>query len=430
MERDTNAALLRFIEKSVSPFHAIDTVKAELAGYTALQEGAEWDLLPGGRYYVTRNGSAIIAFRVPRGAWQGFLLAASHSDSPTFKVKNIPDMKGPENYVRLNTEPYGGMLYTTWMDRPLSAAGRVLVRSDGKIESRLVNIDKDLLLIPNVAIHMNRQVNSGYAYNPKTDLVPLLGLEGGKSFNAIVAEAAGAAEEDVLSADLFLYLRQKGCVWGGEEAFVSAPRLDDLQCAFATLQGFLNAEDSAAMPVYCVFDNEEVGSSTRQGADGTFLRDVMERICAALGRTLSREAAHSFMVSADNGHAVHPNHPEYADATNRPRMNGGVVIKHNASQRYTTDAISEAVFSEICRRADVAVQHYANRSDVPGGSTLGNIANTHVSMFTVDIGLAQLAMHSAYETAGAEDTAALVKAMTAYFGASLTAEGDGTLILK
>jgi len=430
MKHSLNAALLRFIEKSVSPFHTIEAIKEELDGYTQLQEGEDWALAPGGRYYVTRNGSAIIAFRVPEGGWQGFLLAASHSDSPTFKVKNSPDMKGPENYVRLNTEPYGGMLYSTWLDRPLSVAGRVLVKNGEKIESRLVNIDKDLLVIPNVAIHMNRQVNSGYAYNPKTDLVPLMGLEGGRSFGVLVAESAGVAEENVLSADLFLYLRQKGTVWGGEEEFISAPRLDDLQCVFGTLQGFLGAKNRDSMPVYCVFDNEEVGSGSRQGADGTFLRDVMERICGALGRSLAKEAAHSFMVSADNGHAVHPNHPEYADATNRPRMNGGVVIKHNASQRYTTDAISEAVFAEICRGAGVPVQHYFNRSDVPGGSTLGNIANSHVSMFTVDIGLAQLAMHSCYETAGAEDAAALVGAMISYYGASLKAEGDGTLVLR
>ena len=430
MKDVVNAALLRFLEKCVSPFHVIAAVKAELESYTELKEGEAWEIVPGGRYYVTRNGSAVIAFRVPEGEWQGFLLAASHSDSPTFKVKNDADMAGPENYVRLNTEPYGGSLYATWMDRPLSVAGRALVRNGGRIEAKLVNVDRDLLLIPNVAIHMNRQVNSGYAYNPKTDLVPLMGQSGGKSFGDIVAEAAGAEKENVLSYDLFLYLRQKGAVWGADNEFVSAPRLDDLQCVFATLQGFLKAEKSGSMPVYCVFDNEEVGSGSRQGADGTFLRDVMERICAALGRTLSREAAHSFMVSADNGHAVHPNHSEYADATNRPRMNGGVVIKHNASQRYTTDAISEAVFGEVCRRAGVAVQHYANRSDVPGGSTLGNIANSHVSLFTVDIGLAQLAMHSAYETAGAEDTAALVKAMTSYYSATLSAEGDGVLVLR
>jgi len=430
MKDTLNAALLRFIEKAVSPFHAIAAIKEELQGYTELPEGAEWDLQPGGRYYVTRNGSAIIAFRVPEGAWQGFLLAASHSDSPTFKVKAAADMAGPENYVRINTEPYGGMIYTTWMDRPLTVAGRLLVRQGDAITAKLVYVDRDLLLIPNVAIHMNRQVNSGYAYNPKTDLVPLMGLSGGKSLSALAAEAAGVAAEDVLSADLFLCLRQKGCVWGGAGEFISAPRLDDLQCVFSTFKGFLDAKESGAMPVYCVFDNEEVGSGSRQGADGTFLRDVMERICAAMGRTLAREAAHSFMVSADNGHAVHPNHPEYADATNRPHINGGVVIKHNASQRYTTDAISDAVFSEICRRAGANVQHYYNRSDVPGGSTLGNIANSHVSLFTVDIGLAQLAMHSAYETAGAEDTMALVKAMTAYYSASLTAQGDGMLVLK
>ena len=428
MGKTSAAELIDFIAGSPSPFHAVDCVRRELeaAGYRPLWEGEPWVIAPGEKGYVTRNGSSLIAFQVPRGNWRGFLLSASHSDAPTFQLKTHGELEGPEGYLRLNTERYGGMLCAPWLDRPLSVAGRALVRLPGGAESRLVNIDRDLALIPNVAIHMNREVNNGFSYDPKTDLVPLLGLTGDKGkLRSLVAQAAGAGEEDLLGADLFLYLRQRGTIWGAGEEFISAPRLDDLQCAFGCLRGFLAAEMGESLPVYCLFDNEEVGSGTRQGADSDFLQTVLERLCAALGRPFPEAAAHSFLVSADNAHAVHPNHPEYADPTHRPRLNGGVVIKHSASQRYTTDAVSQAVFAELCRRADVPVQHFANRSDLPGGSTLGNIALAHVSLHSVDIGLAQLAMHSAYETAGAEDTAHLIRAMTAYYSASFSAEGDG-----
>ena len=235
-----------------------------------------------------------------------------------------------------------------------------------------------------------------------------------------MAQAANCAPDDILGYDLVLVPRQKGLVWGASEEFVSSPRLDDLQCAYGCFQGFLAASDSGSLPVFALLDNEEVGSLTKQGADGTFLSDVVDRICAATGRNRSCAVANSFLVSADNAHAVHPNHPEYADPTNRPVMNGGVVIKHGV--RYATDGAAQAVFVALCRRAGVPVQHYANRSDMAGGSTLGNLSNSHVSLNTVDIGLAQLAMHSCFETAGAKDTDYLVRAMTAYYSASLQEE--------
>ncbi len=428
MGEELTARLLRFIEKSPSSFHVVESICRELTGYTLLSEGEPWSLQPGGRYYVKRSASALMAFRIPEEPWRGFLLAASHSDSPTFSLKENAQLAGPENYLRLNVEGYGGMLCASWLDRPLSVAGRVLVRRGGAVEARLVNVDRDLLLIPSVAIHMNREANKGYAYDLKTDLTPLYGLEGASSLCGILAERAGAAEEDLLSADLSLYVRERGRVWGAAEEFVSAPKIDDLQCVFGTLQGFLAAKERASVPVYCVFDNEEVGSGSKQGAEGTFLRDVLSRICAAFGKELPAAAANSFLVSADNAHAVHPNHPEYADATHRPRLNGGVVIKRSASQRYTTDGLSSAVFAELCRRAGVPVQHFANRSDLPGGSTLGNLALRQVSLNAVDIGLAQLAMHSAYETAGVKDTAYLVRAMEAFYGAKLTVEGDRVVL--
>ncbi|MCI9403527.1 MAG: M18 family aminopeptidase [Oscillospiraceae bacterium] len=415
--------LLTFIAESPSRFHAVDNLGRELeeAGYTRLSEARTWALETGGKYYVTRNGSALIAFRIPKADFTGFMISASHSDAPTFHIKENAQMKGPESYVRINTEGYGGMLCAPWLDRPLTVAGRVLVKAGEAIETRLVYVDRDLLLIPNVAIHMNRDVNTGMKFDKKTDVIPLMGMgEEEGAFRAILAQTAGCEPEDILGTDLYLCLRQKGLVWGAEEEFISAPRLDDLQCAYGCFRGFLKASGSGSVPLYALLDNEEVGSRTKQGADGTFLEDVIGRICAALGRDRATAVANSFMVSADNAHAVHPNHPEYHDATHRPMMNGGVVIKQGV--RYATDGAAQAVFTALCRKAGVPVQHFFNRSDLAGGGTLGLIANAHVSMNTVDIGLAQLAMHSCFETAGSKDTDYLIEAMAVFYSASFWEE--------
>lgn len=409
--------LLTFLGASPSRFHAVENLCHTLdgAGYTRLSEGRAWELAPGGKYYVTRNGSALLAFRIPRKDFTGFMISASHSDAPGFRVKENAELTGPDGYVRLNVERYGGMLCAPWLDRPLTVAGRVLVRTGDAIETRLVYVDKDLLLIPNVAVHMNRAANDGFKYDAKCDTIPLMGLERTKgSFRAIVAKAADCKEEDILGTDLFLCIRQKGLVWGADGEFLSAPMLDDLQCAFGCFQGFLAAKESASVPVFALLDNEEVGSLTKQGADGTFLSDLVSRICEAMGRDRASAVANSFLVSADNAHAVHPNHPEYADATHRPAMNAGVVIKHGV--RYATDGAAQAVFTAVCQRAGVPVQHFSNRSDLAGGSTLGNISNSHLSLNTVDIGLPQLAMHSCFETAGVKDTQYLIQVMTLFYG--------------
>ena len=421
--------LLTFIHRSPSPYHAVDNLCQELteAGYTRLTESSPWQLAPGGKYFVTRSGSALLAFRIPRADFAGFLFSASHSDAPTFRVKENAVMAGPDGYLRLNTEGYGGMLCAPWLDRPLTVAGRVLVQGGGAIETRLVYVDRDLLMIPNVAIHMNRDANNGYKYDRKSDMVPLLGLGTDPVvFRALIAQAAGCAEGDILGWDLVLAPREKGLVWGLGNEFISSPRLDDLQCTYGCFRGFLGARDGGSLPVFALLDNEEVGSLTKQGADGTFLSDLVDRICAALDRDRAAAVANSFLVSADNAHAVHPNHPEYADPTHRPVMNGGIVIKHGT--RYATDAAAQAVFTALCRQAGVPVQHFFNRSDMAGGSTLGNIANAHVSMNTVDIGLPQLAMHSCFETAGVKDTDYLVQAMAAFYGATLREE-DGRFTL-
>lgn len=430
--------LLQFIEQSPTAFHAVANAAAELeaAGFERLQERNSWELVQGGRYYVTRNDSSVIAFVVPVKPISAFLITASHSDCPAFKVKEQPEIAMEDAYVKLNTEKYGGMILSTWLDRPLSLAGRVIVEENGELVTKLVNIDRDLLIIPNVAIHMNRDMNKGVEYNPQTDMLPLYGNMAGKgSLRTLVAESAGVREEEILGSDLFVYNRASGTLLGSKEEFIGAPRLDDLQCVYASLQGFLQAVDrqgavcgenmtdeaaetSGRMSVYAVFDNEEVGSGTKQGADSTFLSDVLERIKEVLQMDVQqyqKALAGSFLISADNAHALHPNHPKKADPTNRPLINGGIVIKYHGSQRYTTDAYSSAYLTRICRREHIPYQTYANRSDIAGGSTLGNISAAHVSIPSVDIGLPQLAMHSAYETAGVKDTLDMVQLITACY---------------
>ena len=420
--------LIDFIKKSPTGFHAIDTIIRELDGFEPLQEGESWHLTPGGKYYVTRNRSSIIAFTLPKAPFKAFQLIASHSDSPTFKIKeNAEIAKG--KYVQLDTERYGGMIMSSWFDRPLSVAGRALVRDGQGVRTVLVNLDQDMAVIPNVAIHMNREINNGYKYNAAVDTYPLWGTESAKeTFRARIAEAAGAEEKDLLGADLFLYNRMEGRIWGVKEEFVSAPRLDDLECAFASVEALKAAGEGKHANVCCVFDNEEVGSTTKQGADSTFLSDVLRRILLSLGRSEEdyyTVLANSFMLSADNAHAVHPNHPEFSDPLNCTYMNEGIVVKFNANQKYTTDGVSEAVFHHICEKAGVPVQHYANRSDMAGGGTLGNISGSHISINTLDIGLAQLAMHSCYETAGVKDIDYMINGMKAFYETDIECTADG-----
>lgn len=432
MVTQTVQHLFDFIEHSPSCYHAVDTMKRLLthAGYQVIQENAPWELVPGGKYVVTRNLSSLIAFQIPEKLEGGFHIIASHSDSPSFKIKEHPELETAGMYVSLNVEKYGGMLMAPWLDRPLSVAGRILVKDQDKISTRLVHIDRDLLVIPNLAIHMNRDSNNGYPYDPKKDMLPLYGSLASKgTFFSQIAETANVSSDSILGHDLFLYSRSPGTIWGGDQEFISCPKLDDLQCVFSSLSALLQTGTCSGIPVHCVLDNEEVGSSTKQGAASTFLKDTLKRICLSLGKTeldYHTMLSSSFMLSADNAHAVHPNHPEKADQTNRPSMNQGIVIKYNANQKYTTDGVSAAVFKTICQHADVPYQTFLNRSDMPGGSTLGNIANTQTSLNTVDIGLAQLAMHSPYETAGAKDTDYLIRAAKAFFSCRISCIEDGS----
>ncbi len=428
--------LMKFLDESPVALFAAENIRRILLeqGYTECREGTAWNLTPGGNYFVTRNGSAVIAFRIPAGAKEiGYHIAASHLDSPTFRIKSNAEIVVENRYVTLNVEKYGGMLLAPWLDRPLSVAGRVIVRTDDGIETRLLNIDRDLMIIPNVAIHMNREINNGYKWDMKQDLRPLLAGDPGTVFQRLIAEETGVSPEDIVDTDLYLYNREKACVLGLNGEFISSGRLDDLQCAYGTLRGFLAAEPSERIAVYCAFDNEEVGSMTKQGADSSFLRWTLERISAELGRSreeFMESMTSSFMISADNAHAVHPNHPELEDPSHRPVPNGGIVIKYSANQKYTTDAVSGAVMREICRKAGVPVQIFYNRSDLLGGSTLGNLSTSQLSLNTVDIGLAQLAMHSSYETAGVKDTEYLARACEIFFSGSVRGKGDGNYQLK
>ena len=443
----TARELLEFIDKSPSCYHAIDNIKDYLSDYTELKEEDSWELTPGQGYYVVRNSSSIIAFRIPESAdnasFGGFRIAATHSDSPVFKLKPNAEMEVDKKYIRLNTEKYGGMILSTWLDRPLSIAGRVFAEKKGHIQELHINLDKDLLIIPNVAVHLNRDSADGVKLNPQIDMLPLYACATPDnkeattgSLMSIIAEEAEVNEESIFGSDLFIYNRARGTFLGPDNELIASRALDNLQCTYGVLKGFLDSvmtsgdkkEDTNTaksgfnnpndIPVFCVFDNEEVGSLTKQGADSTFLIDTLSRISKLITGSddyLRQAFSKSFMISADNAHALHPNHSELSDPTNKPYINGGVVIKYNANQKYTTDGQSEAYLRLLCKKAAVPVQTYTNRSNIAGGSTLGNLSSAHVSVSTVDIGLPQLAMHSSYETAGTYDTQYLIQLMKVFY---------------
>ena len=412
--------LINFIKNSPTAYHTVETVKNALveAGYTEVFENNSSDFADGGKHFVIRGGSSIIAFK---GKGDGFMIAASHSDSPCFKVKSELSSAA---YTRLATEKYGGMIHYTWLDRPLSVAGRVVVKTESGVKTLLVNIDKAALTIPSVAIHLNRGVNDSAKFNPALDLLPLAGTADAKgAIMSEIAKQAGVTEADILAHDLFLYNAEEGRILGINDELILAPRIDDLGCVYASLEAFLSADSSKSVSVLAAFDNEEVGSETKQGASSTFL-DMTLRAIAGNDGKYSAMLYNSFMVSADNAHALHPNHPELYDGTNNATLGGGVVVKYNANQRYTTDAISDGIFRTLATRVGAKLQSFSNRADMVGGSTLGSIANTKVSISTIDIGLPQLAMHSATETSAVKDLDDMVKILTELYSCSIAKQGD------
>ena len=423
---ESTIELMDFIQDSPSCYHVVSNVASilENAGAVRLDEKETFKVEPGNCYFVTRNGSAIIAFRMPEGQATGYSLVAAHTDSPSFKLKENPEITNGGTYTTINVEAYGGMLMAPWFDRPLSIAGRAFVRQgDGSICEKLVDFDKDLCQIVNLCIHQNREANRGYEFNVQRDLLPIIGMgaEAG-TIRDLVADVLEVDAQSIVDTELFLYNRMRGSIWGLDDEFFSCPKIDDLQCAFSALKAFVGAEDSKSSKIQMIalFDNEEVGSSTRQGANSDFLRQVIHRIGCSMGWDFDKRCAlqaSSFMLSADNGHSMHPNHPEKCDPTNKPLINKGVLIKYAGNQKYTTDAFSGAYLKNILKDAEVPYQVFFNNSAVTGGSTLGNISTTQFSIPTVDIGAAQLAMHSPYETAGTMDTFYLTEGMKAFFKA-------------
>ena len=424
--------LMNFLDSSVTMFHAINECEKVLqrSGFTYLPENEKWNINKG-KYYTKRNSSSLIAFDIAEGDYH-FQISAAHSDSPTFKLKDRPVIEA-NGYLKLNVEGYGGMINATWLDKPLTLAGRVMVNTDKGIETRLLHIDRDLLIIPNVPIHFNREINKGFAFNNQVDMLPILSAGNLKEadFDNMIAKELGIEAEAILAKDLYLVNRQKAAIIGFDNELISSGRLDDLECVYTSLRGFVEAENKNHINVFAVFDNEEVGSVTKQGAMSTFLASTLDRVNTALGKSKEeyyRAIAKSILISCDNAHAVHPNHPELFDVKNRPVLNQGIAIKESANQKYTTDAFSRAILKKILEKKNIPYQTFANRSDIAGGSTLGNLSNTVVSMNAVDIGLPQLAMHSAYETAGAKDVGYAFETLKAFFEANIDIKDDKVAI--
>ncbi|MDE6650862.1 MAG: M18 family aminopeptidase, partial [Paramuribaculum sp.] len=419
MEKTDNYVndLMRFLDRSVVNFYATDTVRRRLEeeGFTALDPRDSWTIEPGGRYYITKNDSAIFAFVAGEdGADAGFKIISAHSDSPGFRIKPNCEMICEGGVVKLNTEVYGGPILYTWFDRPLSIAGRVIIRSFDPLNPvhKLVKFDRPLLTIPHLAIHFNRQVNDGNKLSKQKDMLPVLALDYDSAKNGkdiilnLVAEELGEYKENILDYDLSLYDTTPACRTGLNGEFITSGRLDDLSMVHAAMTALLDSDNMSMTRVMAIFDNEETGSGTKQGAASPVLDHLLRRVTNALGgneETYMRAISNSFMVSADNAHALHPNYPEKQDPTNHPIPGNGPAIKINANCKYMTDADSAAVFRTICERAGVPFQYFVNHSDVAGGSTLGNILTSQIDLRGVDMGAAIWAMHSARETASVAD---------------------------
>lgn len=417
-EKETQE-FIDFIYDNPSTYHVVKDLgnRLEKEGFIQLEEDKPFKIEKGKSYFVSRNGTALIAFKVPKADFNSYSLVSAHTDSPCFKIKQNPELCG--DYTTLNVETYGGLLLSPWFDRPLSIAGRVLVENEGKVETRLLAFDKDLVQIVSLAIHQNRTANDGIKYNVQKELMPLLGLGSNPgALKQLISEKLGISKDSILDYDLFLYARNKGSLWGMDNEFFSCPRIDDLQCAYTAIKALLNSEVNTTFPLCSLFDNEEVGSGTKQGALSDFLTTVLERIEYALNIDIEKHCqlkANSLMLSADNAHSKHPNYPEMCDITNKTLPNGGIVIKYSSNQKYATDGYSASLLKVLLEKNNIPYQVFFNNSNLPGGSTLGNLSMQKYSLNTVDIGASQLAMHSVYETAGTKDTYYFIKAFEAFY---------------
>lgn len=409
--------MLDFIYESPTQFNAV-AVSAEMLeknGFEKLNPKENWKLEVGKKYYTTKNSSALVAFKVNSDEIEkeGFRIIGSHTDSPGFRIKPNAEMESCGAYLKLNTEGYGGMILSTWLDRPLAMAGRVFLRGENPFKpvEKIVNINKPVCIIPNLAIHMNRSINDGYKYNKQTDMLPLVGLineqlEKDNYMVKLLASELDVEVEEIIDFDIFLYEYEKGCFTGANEEFISTGRLDNLSMYYSSVEALLDSNSKSGISIAVGFDNEEVGSSTKQGADSNMLLNILERICISLGKDRQQffEAIeNSFIISSDLAHAVHPNVNGMADPTNRPVMGKGPVIKVHAGQAYTSDGYSISVYKEICRECGVEYQEFVNKSDQRGGSTIGPISSTHIDIPSVDIGAPILSMHSIRELGCSED---------------------------
>lgn len=421
--------LMSFLDSAPVNFLAVETMrrKLEAADFIRLEQSEPWHIEDGGKYYVVKNGSAIFAFIAGTGApSDGFKIISAHSDSPGFRIKPNAEIAAPGDVIKLNTEVYGGPILYTWFDRPLSIAGRVILRSHDPLhpEHQLINFERPLLTIPHLAIHFNRAVNEGNPLSKQKDMLPVIAMindtvEKNDYLLNLVADQLGVDKSEILDFDLSLYDTTKACLVGANDEFLTSGRLDDLSMAYSAMTALLESEEGGTMTrVMAIFDNEETGSGTKQGAASPELDYILRRITAALGgdeEDYMRAIANSFMVSADNAHGIHPNYPEKQDPTNHPRLGGGPVIKINANCKYMTDADSAAVFRVVCEQAGVPYQYFVNHSDVAGGSTLGNILTSQIPLRGVDMGAALWAMHSVRETASAIDHEYIIAAFTEFY---------------
>lgn len=419
--------LFDFIKACPSPYHAVEQIKYILNNfkYEELKESDEWTIKPNSKYYVIRDNASLITFKTPKEFNYGFNIVCSHLDSPCFKLKPDFTMVEP-NYKRLNVEGYGGMLKNTWFDKPLGIAGRVMVRTNEGIVERLVNISQHSLIIPSLAPHL--QKGGAVDINMQNDLLPIIGLKDTKKtlMDQLNKLVIFEETEEILSHDLFLYNKDEPTTVGLESEMIASPKLDDLECVFSSLEAYLESNNNDNFNVCAIFDNEEVGSSSNHAAKSTFLTDTLERICENLNLNKYQMYAKSMLVSADNAHAVHPAHSEKSDPTNKTYLNEGIVLKYHSGLAYTTEAISASIFKAILDNNNIPHQEYTNRSDMLGGSTLGHLQLEKLSIVSVDIGLAQLAMHSNYELAGAKDIYYMVKGLKSFYETNL--KFDGKLI--
>lgn len=420
--------LLQYLNDSPTAYHAVENAAEILKknDFQELRETEEWSLDRGGRYFVVKNHSCIIAFTVGDGglAEEGFRIIGAHTDSPGLKIKPGACTVTPDGYVKVNVEVYGGAILSTWFDRPLALAGKVIVKKGRSLKEKLIRIDKPVLMIPNLCIHFHREVNDNCSYNKQTELLPLLsmkeeGVEKGDYLLNLIEKETGIGKADIRDYELFLYEYQKGIFTGENEEFISASRIDDLSMVYAGLTALTESKDLGnSYRVFAAFDNEEVGSTSAQGANSGFLMHILNRICKNLELTeegFFQAVANSTSISADTAHAVHPNYSDKHDPECRPVLGGGPVIKYSASQRYSTTALSAAYFMEACERAGVPCQRFVNRNDIAGGSTIGPAISSLTTIPTVDIGLPMLAMHSIREFGAVTDNVYTMLAFQAYY---------------